>query len=88
VCSTASPFKFNGAIYRALFESEPPSNEFEAIDAIASFTHTVPHRALQGLQNRVILHKDHITPQMGLAYVEQHLTTKKHIKIKKPRSTP
>ncbi|URA09566.1 threonine synthase [Thermospira aquatica] len=84
ICSTASPFKFNGAIYQALFESEPPADEFAAIERIVEYTHLEPHRAVKTLQGKVVLHRDHIQPSEGLSYLEKKLFSKKHIRLKKP----
>jgi len=84
VCSTASPFKFNGAIYQALFEEMPPENEFDAVKRIVQATGLQPHRALASLEGLPVLHRDHITPAEGLSYLEGKLVAKKHIKFKKP----
>lgn len=83
LCSTASPFKFNGAIYRALFETDTPENEFEAVKKISTYTGLSPHRAVANVNNKLILHHDHITPSEGLLYLEKKLFTKKHIRLKK-----
>ncbi|MFN4216394.1 MAG: threonine synthase, partial [Brevinematales bacterium] len=50
VCSTASPFKFNGAIYRALFNEEVPENEFKAVEKIVEKTGLLPHKAVANVQ--------------------------------------
>ncbi len=84
VCSTASPFKFNGAIYRALFDTESPEDEFAAVERIVEYTHLEPHRAVKTLPGRPVLHRDHIRPAEGLGYLERKLLSKKHLKLKKP----
>lgn len=86
VCSTASPFKFNGAIYRALFDEEAPENEFEAVKRIVEKTGLTPHRALATLEGLPVLHRDHIAPKDGLSYLEGKLLSKKHVRLKKPSS--
>ncbi|MCX7882530.1 MAG: threonine synthase [Brevinematales bacterium] len=83
VASTASPFKFNEAIYRALFDEEPPHNEFEALKEICEKTKLLPHRAVMSLEGLPVLHKEHISPQEGKSYLERKLLSKKHLKLKK-----
>lgn len=56
VLSTASPFKFSGSVYEALFGSSEKS-EFEIMKELAERTKVEIPVNLRGLENKKVLHK-------------------------------
>jgi len=59
IISTASPFKFNQSVAKALFGDEEikGKNEFELLDLLASKCHLTIPEGLRGLEKKEILHK-------------------------------
>lgn len=56
IASTASPYKFAGDVLRGI-ESHAPTDEFEAINRLASLSKTKVHRAVDGLGEKPVRHK-------------------------------
>jgi threonine synthase len=49
ICGTASPFKFNRAVYEALTGDHAAQDEFAVLKKLSEYTQTPVHRALEGL---------------------------------------
>jgi len=56
IASTASPFKFAGAVLAAITGRAEP-DEFKAIDRLSELAGEPAHRAVRGLQERPVLHE-------------------------------
>jgi threonine synthase len=56
IASTASPFKFAGAVLAAITGRAEP-DEFKAIDRLSELAGEPVHRAVRGLQERPVLHE-------------------------------
>lgn len=69
VLSTASPFKFPGAIAKALSLSVP--DDVEAAETLSSLLGLDLPDNLRGLKDKPVLHQDVISPEDMLAYVQQ-----------------
>ena len=58
VLSTASPYKFNGSVLRALGAETEGKDEFALLDELSKFTGTQPPAGLSSLRNKEIRHQD------------------------------
>ncbi len=56
VAATASPFKFNATVYRAVTGDGSPTDEFAILDKLSAVTGTPVHRAVNHLTEKPVLH--------------------------------
>ncbi|MBP3313386.1 MAG: threonine synthase [Oscillospiraceae bacterium] len=68
VLSTASPYKFPASVVKGL-GAEPCEDEFAVMEQLESLTGTKMHRALAGLREKTVLHKDVTKPVDMMDYV-------------------
>ncbi len=65
VCATASPYKFNQAVYQAITGDDSLKDEFIILEKLAALNNGKPPASLMGLKEAPILHKRVINKREG-----------------------
>jgi len=73
ICSTASPFKFNLAVYRALTGDDSVDDEFKVLEKLKEISKQKIHRSLEGLDKLSINHNRTISVKEGFKEIKRIL---------------
>jgi threonine synthase len=76
IASTASPFKFNKAVYRAVTGDDSIDDEFALLEKLSEIGKMDIHRAVDGLKDAEIRHKLNISTDEGRRVIKEILNIK------------